>query len=497
MRLLLLHVLALAMACLQFSSSDDPPMAMDDPPPPVGDGGPGPVLTELQMAQADAAAAATAAMTASGNAATAAAAAATAVANLATMQTNATAGGLAYEAHTAAGDAMAAYTDAKAASEEAAAAEDVTTAVTAKLAAEMAMADAVKYAGIASEKGTAAETAAMAALMIEGKDKSVGGTTSVNADADSSVVTTATGTTSQTVETGRIKTKDPKHEDFGVVVTGNVHRAGVDLILGTADDVAYKQAVAARDITIGRTLDTSNDMARLMLVTHYAGTKMVRVYKDEGTTRQGMKAGYITIEDNDTPEDEANNVKLTSKGTYYPVDGMDGDLVPADEVPMTAMPKEVFSYTDPTKVTDTDDGTRYVVAGTTVTGGATPVYNYIRVDVDTDNAAVDEEDMLTASKVRAALPVAIDYKHIHFGVWVALGAAEKERFAGTLRSRHWLRPELLGRWVDRRRYAEQRQSHVQWQLGCRCAGGGRGRQRRHFAATRSRGLGGGLDQGHD
>ena len=30
-----------------------------------------------------------------------------------------------------------------------------------------------------------------------------------------------------------------------------------------------------------------------------------------------------------------------------------------------------------------------------------------------------------ASKVRAALPVAIDYKHIHFGVWAALGAAEK------------------------------------------------------------------------
>ena len=30
------------------------------------------------------------------------------------------------------------------------------------------------------------------------------------------------------------------------------------------------------------------------------------------------------------------------------------------------------------------------------------------------------------SKVRAALPVAIDYKHIHFGVWAALGAAEKD-----------------------------------------------------------------------
>ena len=36
----------------------------------------------------------------------------------------------------------------------------------------------------------------------------------------------------------------------------------------------------------------------------------------------------------------------------------------------------------------------------------------------------DEEEIIS-SQVRAALPVAIDYKHIHFGVWAALGAAEK------------------------------------------------------------------------
>ena len=33
-------------------------------------------------------------------------------------------------------------------------------------------------------------------------------------------------------------------------------------------------------------------------------------------------------------------------------------------------------------------------------------------------------DSAYAAQVRAALPVAIDYKHIHFGVWAALGAAE-------------------------------------------------------------------------
>ena len=76
-----------------------------------------------------------------------------AVANLATMQTGATAGGLAYEAHTAAGKAMMAYMDAKAASEAAAEAEEVTAAVEARIMAEAAMADAVMYGMMAMEKG--------------------------------------------------------------------------------------------------------------------------------------------------------------------------------------------------------------------------------------------------------------------------------------------------------------------------------------------------------
>ena len=110
-------------------------------------------------------------MTASGEAATAAEAAMAAVANLATMQTNATAGGLAYEAHSAAGKAMAAYMLAKEASGAAAEAEDVTAAVEARIMAEEAMADAVKYATTATEKAGEAETAAMAELMIVGKTK--------------------------------------------------------------------------------------------------------------------------------------------------------------------------------------------------------------------------------------------------------------------------------------------------------------------------------------
>ena len=424
-------VLALAMAACSSSSDDNPPVAMgDDPQPPVVDGGPDPVLTELEMAQADAAAAALAAMTASGEAATAAEAAMAAVANLATMQTNATAGGLADEAQTAAGKAMMAYMGAKKASEDAAEAEDVTAAVEARVMAVEASANAVTYAMAASEKSTAAQTAVMAELMIDGKDKSVGGT-SVNADAASSEVTTAIGTSSQTVETGRIKTMDPERMGFGEVMTGNAHGAGTDGVLGTGDDMAYKQAVAPRDLTIGRTLDTSNDMARLMLVTHYAGTKMVRVYNADTTALTGThtKAGYISIDDDDAATGDAsgmdsNNVRLKSEGSYYPA-GTGGTLVFGDSVADDAKPKEVFSYVHPDDTHESEGGKLYVVAGTTTTGGANPEYQYFSVGVEAEAAALDEDDMPMASKVRAALPVAIDYKHIHFGVWAALGAAEK------------------------------------------------------------------------
>ena len=138
-----------------------------------------------------------------------------AVANFATMQTNATARGLAYEAHSAAGKAMAAYLLAKEASEAAAGIgrSDGSGGSTDHGRSSHGGRCQVRNDGL-RERCTAAETAAIAELMIDGKDKNVGGTTSVNADAASSVVTTVTGTATQTEETGRIKTKDPKHLEF-------------------------------------------------------------------------------------------------------------------------------------------------------------------------------------------------------------------------------------------------------------------------------------------
>ena len=125
----------------------------------------------------------------------------------------------------------------------------------------------------------------MAELMIIDKDKNVGGT-SVNADAGSSVITTD----GETVTTGRIETMDPMTTGAGVPV-------GVpfDAMAAPDADTAYKQQVAARELTIGRTIDTSDDTARLMLVTHYAGTKMVSVYSLGTETETNTKAGYLSL----------------------------------------------------------------------------------------------------------------------------------------------------------------------------------------------------------
>ncbi len=420
-------VLALAMAACTSSSDDNPPVASSTPAP-VVDPAPDPVLTELQMAQADAAAAAAAAMTASGEAETAAMTAMAAVANLATMQTGATAGGLAYEVHTAAGKAMTAYMDAKAASEAAAEAVVVTAAVEARIMAEEAMADAVMYAMMASEKGTAAETAAMAELMIDGTMKSVG-ETSIDAMAGASSVTTGTGKDAQTVITGLIKDMNPMA--MGAMITGAVFVEGDDDDLNTVGDEStpdteYKQDAAARTFAIGKTLDSSDDMARLILVTDYAGTNMVKVFSAGDAAEaavEGTKTGYVTIDDN-----EPNTTALRSEGMFVPVTdvaevGTPNVLDATDIVADDAKPVEVFSYV-------TNAGERqYATLRSTLVAGAITTYSYTTgADITgiTGIDGPDEGDLVDESPITADIPGPVAYQHLHFGAWASLGEAAKD-----------------------------------------------------------------------
>ena len=408
--------LTFAVAACSSNGDDDDTLAgtPDAGAPDTGapdTGAPAP-LSELAAAQADAAAAATAAMTASGEAATAAAAAMTAVANLATMQTGATAGGLADEAQIAAGKAMKAYMDAKAASEAAAEAEVVTAAVEARFMAETAMADAVKYATTASEKGTAAETAAMAELMIDGKDKNVGGT-SLNADDGSSNVTTD----GVSVITGLMETMNPMHTGAGADSTDPVEDN--DATEDVDETVHAKPAVANRMFAIGRTLDTSDDMARLMLVHSYGGSKKVGVFIQDDQTGTndvtGTKVGSIDLTPEDD-DDQATSVKsLKSVGMYYLATdaGNDGARNPTNiqggTVANEAETEQVYSYVSGVDADNNDVVVNLVLVSDNEELGTT-TYTYQPV---------------TLGQAKVDLPEATEYEHIHFGVWAALGEAAK------------------------------------------------------------------------
>ncbi len=388
--------------------------------------------TETETAQTEAGMAAEAAKMSSEAAATSAQAAMTAIANLATMQTGATARGLAMEAHAAAADAMAAYATAKEEAAKADAATDTTSAVEARIAAEAAAEEAATAAETAAMKSAAAVAAADNELMIDGKDKSVG-TSSLNADDPQRSVTAG----DQTTVTGRMTAMDPEHSVEAI--------AGVAFVAGDGDadppvaDTAYVQAVAARTAKIGRVLDSSDDEARLMLITHYAGTSMVDVFAYDvaadsttaGDRPTGTKSGYVTIDDNDAATDDTNNTPLKYEGMYI-LAGAEADtdgLAAADIVAANAKMHRVYSYvtagTDGTLGTD-DDVTNYVAPQSTLIAGSTSTYTYRSVDVMAEASDATTQGTAEEVGVKASIAEATAYKHVHFGVWASLGAAAKD-----------------------------------------------------------------------
>ena len=398
-------------------------------------------LTPLEAAKTAAADAATAAMTAAVTAGEAAAAADTARENAATMQTGGTSGGHAEMARTYATAAHTAYMAAKAASGDAAAAEDVTAAVEARVKAEIAMADAVDAEAEAVKHAGFSMAAARGELLIDGTVKTVGDT-SIDAEAAASVVTTD----DNTVATGRLANDlQPMHMAAlspGVLGVSAVPNENPD------DVVAYVAPVAgveARTFAIGKLVDSADDMARLMIVTQYAGTKTVKVYASDGMVdANSIRAGTIQFVGFDTGDDATDDVfrDLKPVGTYYlagDLDGVDNDeLVTAetegDEVAKGTKPKQVYSY-DATPVDDevTLPPTYVVLLNHIVEDGVT-TYRYSNVTIrhamiDRDG---DEATLPNTVEVTAKIPEATDYAHIHFGVWAALGAAAEDGTQATL-----------------------------------------------------------------
>ena len=376
-------------------------------------------LTPLEAAKTAAADAATAAMTAVGTADEAVDAAEAARENAATMQTGGTSGGHAEMARTYATAAHTAYMAAKAASEDAAAAEDVTAAVEARVAAEVAMAEAVDAEAKATYHAGLAMDDANAELKIVGTLKTVGDT-SIDAGAGGASNTDR----DQTTITGLIKDLNPKTTVGDV--TGFEFDLDTDPVAEGEQTRAHVQAVEERTFDIGKVVDSGDDKARLMIVTQYAGTKMAYVYTRPDTPMEDniikhTKPGVVSVMPigDDLP---VQDVVLKSEGTWYRAEGADDAmLVAADEVAAGTRGIEVFSYRDLAVVADDDDATKYVVSYGTVPSETGTTYRYIPVVALATLTAADPE----MQKVRAAIPEAKDYAHIHFGVWAALGAAEK------------------------------------------------------------------------
>ena len=375
-----------------------------------------PEPTELEKAQTAAMEATTDAMTAAGNADTAATAAETARADAATLQTGETSGGLAEKARTYAGAAHAAYMYAKAASEDAADAEDITAAVRAQVDAENARDAAQAAETKAGEYSQASMDAADAELMIDGTGKRVGGT-SLDATAGSSVVTTD----GQTVETGLIEDMNPEH--MVVASTGDAGMAG-DSDAPTDPYEAPTAGAAARTFDIGKVVDSPDDMARLMIVTQYAGSKTVKVFANGGADdlegRLGSDGRIQTMGAGD--EDLTNDVFVSLKavGMYY-LAGTDGSLDDADVVGADAEATQVYSY-------DVDGTKTYAVykSSTKLASGITNVvYSNVDIHVALDRDTSDADNSLD-HEVTAKIPEATGYKHIHFGAWAALGDAEED-----------------------------------------------------------------------
>ena len=330
-----------------------------------------------------------------------------------------------------------AKTEAKKASDAAQKAQDADNAADAANYRDMAQA-AEKAANDAKMKAETARDNAVAdaqlELKIDDTMKSVG-SVSLDANAPNNVVTTGTGANTKTADTGlQTGLKPTQMVD---AINGVPFQAAV----APAADTAYVQAVAERTVDIGKVVDSADDMARLMIVTQYAGSKNAKVYAyaeanpavtTTANGRTGTAMGKVTVENNSSADEvtagnHVNNTSLRSLGMYYLAgDDNTTSLAATEEVAADAKAAAVYSYVD--VGTDRvrgggDDTTVYLVMDSQSTAGSTTTYVYRAVDIDALASDATVEGTAEEVQVTAKLAEATDYEHIHFGVWAALGAA--------------------------------------------------------------------------
>ena len=316
-------------------------------------------------------------------------------------------------------------------------------------------ADANKYIGMAEDAKKAAEEAmgmakderdeayadSMIELKIDDTMKSVGDV-SIDADAPNNRVTTGTGADRKTEDTGLQEDDNPDHTV--VLDSGQEYVPADTTATPPTAATPYRQAVATRTFDIGKVVDSADDMARLTIVTQYAGSKNVKVFAydeaDPGIDSNALgrvsttTGKIITALGGDsaiggTEGDADTTANLRSLGAYYLAGGVaDTDGLAATDVVTVGddtEPLTVYSYVStPDNPATPEDDTEltYLVLDSQRTEGGTTVYIYREVDIlapaaaDGDDTGTDPDEV----QVTASIPEATDYNHIHFGVWAAL-----------------------------------------------------------------------------
>ena len=429
---------AVMYGCVHNGGDDAPATDMSVTPEPVPEPMPDPGPTDLEETQTAAAGAAAAAMTASDNAAASDSSAADATMTLATLQTGDDSNSDAMGGREAAAAASDAADDAADAASEAADASAAAAAATTGAAAEeaWAMADAAQDAAEAAEAtaadmAEAAIAAAMTELHIDGTVTSLGDST-VDATAGTLIDQDDGTTTGFRTYTGFVGSVSR-----GVGATRGVafdqrgmHATMPEDLTDNAADVAYVQAVGAASVDIGKVLDTSDDMARLTIITAREGKEdvVVKVFADlaDDDTAGGLLDSDGFLEDLDAAVDRERNASVKWIGNYYMATPPEGDtdnvLDAMDVVDPASDPVELFELTG--TITGGTAVTSYARVTQTRTGemaGRTYQAVDIMAFAEPDSPTDDDNDPQQV-EVTASIPnaVAVDYSHIHFGVWAGL-----------------------------------------------------------------------------
>ena len=383
------------------------------PPPPT------PIESATMAAVTAASEAATAAQTAADDAKTAYEAAATAAENRAWFQTMPRSSESRDTAKEAAMAAATSAADAKTAAEDAAAAEDVTAAIEARIKAETAQADAEVAKQDAEDARDEAQARALVELKIVGKTKSVG---DKSITVGTEMITKTVGTVTRTY--GLINQRDDTGGgSLGAAVTAPVAADPGNNIVA-APEFPGRPSVANAPVKIAEIFDSTDDDARLTLVTQYLGHRAVNAFASMGETAITGSTATTINHDADVDTDEV--MVRPASGTFLRTQNVDATQDAAPDAPITftaavdgadaeghtlrsGIKSTQLSYYSTGEADDSatktrDESKQYVYLS--MINNTTSTYTYDMVEV--------------VSGVR--IPEEKEFAHLHYGLWADLKA---------------------------------------------------------------------------